>query len=413
MNAMTENRKLKVFLCHSKDDKSKVHELYRRLVDDGFDAWLDEEKLMPGQDWDLEIRKTVRDTDVVIVCLSNDSVTKTGYVQKEIRFALDVADQKPEGTIFIVPARLEDCQVPSRLHQWQWVDIFDENGYKKIHSSLKIRAKVLGIQPARKLKRLSFEPKMVRIPAGSFLMGSTKDQSVIAVKHGAEKEFMPWEQPQHIVELPEYFISKYPITNREFKIFAEDTGYDFPHDSVYRYMNNIELFPPAKTDHPVVSVSWADAFAYCGWLSRESGKAYRLPTEAEWEKAARGTDGRIWPWGNEASSNIANTKEAKIGDTTEVGRFSPKGDSPYGCSDMVGNVWEWCADRFDENEYKKRVKNNRMYNPLGAKKGDQRVQRGGSFSYNLGFARTAWRWGLEQSEWDDTLGFRIALSIDK
>lgn len=102
---MTENRKLKVFLCHSKDDKPKVYELYRRLVSDGFDVWLDEEKLMPGQDWDLEIRKTVRNTDVVIVCLSNSSVTKSGYVQKEIRFALDVADEKPEGTIFIVPVR--------------------------------------------------------------------------------------------------------------------------------------------------------------------------------------------------------------------------------------------------------------------------------------------------------------------
>lgn len=94
---MNENRKLKVFLCHSKDDKPKVRELYHRLVADGFDPWFDEEKLMPGQEWDLEIRKAVRESDVVIVCLSKSSTTKAGYVQKEIRFALDVADEQLEG----------------------------------------------------------------------------------------------------------------------------------------------------------------------------------------------------------------------------------------------------------------------------------------------------------------------------
>src|SRR5215208_7001400 len=99
---MSENRKLKVFLCHSKDDKSKVRNLYRRLCDDGFDAWLDEEKIMPGQEWDLEIRKAMRETDIVIVCLSKNSITKAGYVQKEIRFALDIASEQPEGKTFII-----------------------------------------------------------------------------------------------------------------------------------------------------------------------------------------------------------------------------------------------------------------------------------------------------------------------
>ena len=104
---MTASRSLKVFICHSKDDKPKVRKLYRRLINDGFEAWLDEAKLMPGQDWDLEIRKAVRGSDVVLVCLSKSSTTKEGYVQKEMRFALDVADEKPEGTVFLIPVRLE------------------------------------------------------------------------------------------------------------------------------------------------------------------------------------------------------------------------------------------------------------------------------------------------------------------
>ena len=102
---MAETRPLKVFLCHASADKPKVRTLYRRLVEAGFDPWLDEEKLLPGQEWDLEIRKAVRASDVVIVCLTRNSVNKEGYVQKEIRMALDVADEKPEGTIYLIPAR--------------------------------------------------------------------------------------------------------------------------------------------------------------------------------------------------------------------------------------------------------------------------------------------------------------------
>jgi SOS-response transcriptional repressor LexA len=141
-----EHRKLKVFLCHSRDDKPKVRKLYRRLVDDGFEAWLDEAKLMPGQDWDLEIRKAVRSSDVVLVCLSNSSTTKEGYVQKEIRFALDIADEKPEGTIFLIPIRLENCSVPNRISRFQWVDLFQRIGYSKLLESLILRMKDLNIR---------------------------------------------------------------------------------------------------------------------------------------------------------------------------------------------------------------------------------------------------------------------------
>ena len=102
-------RPLKVFLCHASGDKPVVRELYKRLIAEGVDAWLDQEKLLPGQDWRVEIPRAVREADVVVICLSNKSITKEGYVQKEIKFALDSAEEKPEGTIFLIPARLEDC----------------------------------------------------------------------------------------------------------------------------------------------------------------------------------------------------------------------------------------------------------------------------------------------------------------
>jgi len=101
---------------------------------------------MPGQDWDLEIQKAVHKSDTVVVCLSNSSITKEGYIQKEIRFALDVADEKPEGTIFLIPARLEDCSVPNRISRFQWVDLFQKAGYSKLRESLHLRMKDLNIR---------------------------------------------------------------------------------------------------------------------------------------------------------------------------------------------------------------------------------------------------------------------------
>lgn len=142
--AIEEKRPLKVFLCHASGDKPPVRDLYKRLTMEGVDAWLDQEKLLPGQDWRLEIPKAVHEADVVVICLSKKSTTKEGYVQKEIKFALDIAEEKPEGTIFLIPARLEDCTVPDRLGRWQWVDLYEDNGYIKLLRSLKLRANVVG-----------------------------------------------------------------------------------------------------------------------------------------------------------------------------------------------------------------------------------------------------------------------------
>src|SRR6185369_5525939 len=119
-------RALRVFLCHSSGDKPAVRKLYERLSSSGVSPWMDEENLLPGQDWDLEISKAVRNSDVVVVCLSRGSTTKAGYVQREIKVALDIADEQPEGTIFLIPLRLEQCSVPVRLQRLHWVDIFNE-----------------------------------------------------------------------------------------------------------------------------------------------------------------------------------------------------------------------------------------------------------------------------------------------
>ena len=140
---MRKQQKLKAFLCHASENKPIVQGLYDRLKADGFDPWLDSEFLLPGMDWDLEIQQAMRASDAVIVCLSKISVTKEGYVQKEIKFAQDILKEKPEGIIFLLPVQLEDCNLPFSLQAVQWGKYYEPGGYEKIVKSLKIRAKQL------------------------------------------------------------------------------------------------------------------------------------------------------------------------------------------------------------------------------------------------------------------------------
>lgn len=152
--------------------------------------------------------------------------------------------------------------------------------------------------------------EMVHIPTGEFPMGGEKKP----------------------VSVEAFYIDRYPVTNAEYKRFVDATGHSPPQH--WRR----GTYSEGKADHPVVYVRWSDAAAYAEWAGK------RLPTEAEWEKAARGIDGREYPWGNEFDKDRCNTNESGIWDTTPVGKYSPGGDSPYGVGDVAGNVWEWTAD---------------------------------------------------------------------
>ncbi len=296
------------------------------------------------------------------------------------------------------------------LHPPQTEDAnFDDLSIEELKLYFTLTRRAEAPQPApppAEAARLVFEPQMIRIPAGKFLMGTTKEQAQQVIKEGGEdwKKWLVWEQPQHIVELSEYSIGKYPITNREYQDFVREEKHNPPRGW------DGDQFPPEKSGHPVVNVSWDDSIAYCKWLSEKSKKSYRLPTEAEWEKAARcksENESLIYPWGDEFDPKNANTSESKIGDTSDVGQFSPRGDSPYGCSDMAGNVWEWCNDWFDEQEYKKRTE---FKDPKGPGKGSIRVLRGGSFLNNPRNARCAFRDWNNPFVINNYLGFRVASS---
>lgn len=165
----SSSRKLRVFLCHASGDKPAVGSLYQRLRHDGCEPWLDEEELLPGQDWREEIPKAVRGADAVLVCLSSRSINKEGYVQKEVRFALDAADEKPEGTIFLIPGRLEECRVPERLNRWQWVDLFKATGYERLLRALRLRAEQLGLKTDNPSEGMDFRAVLQVAKSWSFV----------------------------------------------------------------------------------------------------------------------------------------------------------------------------------------------------------------------------------------------------
>jgi formylglycine-generating enzyme required for sulfatase activity len=169
---------------------------------------------------------------------------------------------------------------------------------------------------------------MLFVPGGTFLMGSNDGSQT--------------HQPEHPVYVADFYIDRWPVTNAEYKKFVDATHHPVPNYDVswcdtrgYNWDPKTCMYPVGKADHPVVLVTWEDAMAYAAWARK------RLPTEAEWECAARGPDGRRYPWGDEFFPGLCNCKETGIGETSPVGQFSPDGDTPEGLVDMLGNVWEW------------------------------------------------------------------------
>ncbi|HEY7093355.1 MAG TPA: formylglycine-generating enzyme family protein [Ktedonobacterales bacterium] len=227
-------------------------------------------------------------------------------------------------------------------------------------------------------------PPLCAVPAGAFLMGSDP---------GKDRGAYDDEKPQHSMTLAAFQIGKFPVTVAEYACFVR-AGQKEPTSWQAQL---------GKLDHPVVSVSWHDAVAYAGWLAAHTGQPWRLPSEAEWEKAARGPDGRIYPWGNQFDASRANTDEGTERTTTPVGSYSG-GASPYGALDMAGNVWEWTSSVFKPY----------LYTPTdGRERADStenRVLRGGSWNVIAGGSRAAYRDHYPPGYLDGGSGFRVVLA---
>jgi len=356
-----------LFISYARKDVEFAQKLNADLQRHGVTTWIDELGIRGGEDWPNRIATAIEGCKAMLVILSPDSVASR-WVQRELAFA----DAKGKR---VLPLLYKPCQLPAwfelRFGNVQRAD-FSGGSYETDLAELLVLIKqVLGLTVAAPASVPPDEPpteptppdvltitspihlELVRVPTGEFLMGSDKSK---------DKDAQDNEQPRHRVCVSEFYIGKYPVTNAQHAAFLKVTKHEVP-----EHWKNGKI-PSGKENHPVVYVSWHDADVFCQWLSRETGKTFRLPTEAEWEKAARGTDGRIYPWGNEWDETKLNSAEAGPGDTTPVGQYSPAGDSPYGAADMSGNAWERCADWFDRQEYQRRAKST-VKDPHGPENG--------------------------------------------
>lgn len=229
------------------------------------------------------------------------------------------------------------------------------------------------------------------IPAGEFLLGSDRQKDAHAY---------PDEQPQHKLFLPDYRIARVPVTNEQYKQFMDVTGHEAP-----EHWPNGQI-PNNKANHPAVNLNWHDALAFCAWAQ------VRLPSEAEWEKAARGTDGRIYPWGDAAPDGQLCNFDMQAGSTTPVDRY-PQGASCYGCLDMAGNVWEWTqslwGDDWGAPDFMYPYVPNDGRENLSAAESVFRVLRGGAYNLSGNYMRCAARYWLTPDLKYNNVGFRVVM----
>jgi iron(II)-dependent oxidoreductase len=414
-----------IFISYSHKDEAWKERLVTQLrvlaLEGAFNLWEDRQ-IVTGDAWKSEIEKAINGANLAILLISADFLTSNFIRSKEVPPLLQ--RRNTEG-MRIFPIILKPCpwkgvdwltSIQVRPKDGKALALLRRHQANEIlaNIAMEIRALLLESQTAPSLSspqtskpvqsiptppdRLTittpFHLELVRVPAGEFLMGSdpAKDENT-----GKD------EQPQHRVYVSEFYIGKYLVTNAQYAVFVKAMKYNLP-----RHWKNGKI-PSGQENHPVIWVSWNDTVAFCEWLSRESGRVCYLPTEAEWEKAARGTDDRIFPWGNEWDPTRLNSREKGPGDTTPVGKYSPGGDSPCGAADMAGNVWEWCADWYDENEYQRRAQT-AIKDPQGPPQGQYRVLRGGSWSNYLYFTRCACRNRVGPSFGNYLRGVRVAVS---
>ncbi len=247
------------------------------------------------------------------------------------------------------------------------------------------------------------KPKMIPIPAGWFWMG-IPDKKVMKLytevdwaREWYEKGMFRSEQPITKVLLKAYEIGKFPVTNEEYYQFIWKASYRVPKGWVgFRFAEGYE-------NHPVVGISMKDAMAYCEWLSSVTNSKYRLPTEAEWERAAAGIECRIYPWGDAFDPWRCNTLESSKNGTTPVGSYSPAGDSAVGCVDMAGNVYEMTSDKLFPYPYGEI--------PPNAERELRYVIRGGAFYYSHKLARCTSREGAPPDFTSPAIGFRLVREL--
>lgn len=389
-----------IFISYKREDQDRARQLATALEKQGWSVWWDP-KLHAGEYFDDVIEKALKEARCVIVLWSKLSV-HSRYVRDESSYALKHNK--------LVPVALEEVELPFRFSAIHTPQLIDWDGTEELPAFKSlvndIAAKlgwptvikpaqapprtVVDKQPAARIFQDTLKdggkgPEMLFIQGGEFYMGSDA---------GLDSYADDSEQPRHRVTMKAFYMGTYPVTFADYDAFAEATGRERPDDMGW-----------GRGRRPVIKVTWEDAVAYSQWLSEQTGNSYRLPTEAEWEYAARAGTQTRWYWGNneEAAVDYAWFETNSDGRTHEVGDKNP---NTFGLHDMAGNVWNWTEDCWHYN-YVNAPENGRAW--LEKDGGDcaMRVLRGGSCRRGLSFLRPAFRAGGDPHYRDGFVGFRL------
>lgn len=454
------NDKVKIFISYARLDAEKVLPLYQRLNDEGFEPWIDREHLLPGVKWRVAIEQALREADFFLLCLSSQSSSRRGFIQREINAALDLWEERLQDDIYFIPLRLEECDIPARVDDFQCVNWFEADAWERLmkalhHQTGKLRenrqpgtaplppAKTsLPKAPATPPKpppgegfpfisvrldnrgEIAFQTRgraegeiedlgggvlieMIQLPGGEFWMGSTEadaQTAFVEAKRYYESANEKWykaETPRHRDALSPFLMGRFPVTQAQW----------------FEVMGDLPATEDKLRgdDHPVVNVSWDEAVEFCQELTRRTGHQYRLPTEAEWEYACRAGTSTPFAFGPTLTPEVANywwshpyangPKKEPLQKTVPVGSIGVA--NAFGLFDMHGNVWEWCSDRYDEKYYQECKSQGVITDPGGPSTGSIRVICGGGWGSNAVGCRSANRLYDAPGSRHDDLGFRL------
>ena len=443
---------IQIFLAHASEDKPAVLALYNRLKQAGYKPWLDKKDLIPGQIWRDEIPKAIKASQIFLACLSGKSANKQGYIQRELRIALDTLGEMLPGTIFFIPMRLEECEIPDlrmsevglNLRDIHRLDYWEEDGFEQLERAIGYQFKLEPEEPKQLLSVFNFEIvrvnakgeqikkeskqsqyfredlgnditlEMVAIPGGTFLMG-TEDEEIERLVKKFNWEGFRRERPQHEVTVPPFFMGKYPITQAQWKAIASRTDLKVKQDLDF----NPAYFKdrPDSDRRPVEQVNWYDAIEFCARLSKLTVREYRLPSEAEWEYACRAGTTTPFYFGETITGELANYNASNTyadepngeyrNETTPVGQVPP---NAFGLYDMYGNVGEWCADTWHDN-YDGAPTDGSAWIENGD---DNRSPLRGGAWYTFPYrCRSAHRSIEDRDSFNSSLGFRVVCSAER
>lgn len=455
--------KVKIFISYARVDAVPVAEIYRRLKAAGYDPWIDTEDLLPGVRWKNAIEKALIEADFFLLCLSAQSKDRRGFIQKEIKTALDLWEEKLHDDIYFIPLRLEDCELPDQISEIQCVNWFEPGAWERLEKALRIQTeKLIGNRPAKAqppsplgktgtqatpvpvVARTADQPdefpfvtvkldergeiinqsrgiatgeiedlgggvtiEMIQLPGGEFWMGSTEADAQTAFAEAkryykdAKEEWYKAETPRHRVHLSPFMMGRYPVTQSQW----------------FEVMGDLPAIEAKLRgdDHPIVNVNWAEATEFCKELSRRTKHQYRLPTEAEWEYACRARTDTPFAFGPTLSPEVANyrwnnpfgngPKQDALQKTLPVGNLEVA--NAFGLFDMHGNVWEWCSDWHSDKYYQECKSQGVVSDPQGPKSGSSRVIRGGSWDGSAVSCRSADRNLDAPDDRNGLLGFRL------